>query len=425
MNLFKTSALNAIAVGARLLTTLGLNKVLAVAVGPEGYALMGQFQNAVSMIMTFATGAINTGVTKYTAEYGGDESRQRLVWRTAGTIASIGTAIAAGLVVLFHRRLAAWFLHDENYGGVFLWFAFTLGLFVLNALLLAILNGRKEIRRYVTVNIAGSVVALIVTALLALRWGVHGALVALAINQSIVVIVTIGLCWRTPWFRWPDLWGRIDPEVARNLFKYTLMALTTAVVAPLSQLLIRDHLATTFDWQAAGHWQAVTRISDLYLMVITGTLSLYYLPRLSEIRLAQELRAEILHGYRYILPVAFLGAATIFLLRDWITATLFARSFAPMQVLFGWQLAGDVMKIGGWLLGYVALAQSMTKVFIMGEIAFSSLLVGLTWWLTQRHGLVGVSMAYCLTYAAYWLTMIFVIRSKLNRMTAPAAINVS
>lgn len=84
MTLLKTSALNGIAVGVRMLTALGLNKVLAYSVGPSGYAVIGQFQNFVSMLTTFASGAINTGVTKYTAEYSDDEARQRMVWRTAG-----------------------------------------------------------------------------------------------------------------------------------------------------------------------------------------------------------------------------------------------------------------------------------------------------------------------------------------------------
>lgn len=86
MTLIKTSLLNGIAVLFKMLTLLGLNKILAIYVGPAGYAVLGQFQNAVQMITTLASGAINTGVTKYTAEYHGEEEKQHTVWRTAGTI---------------------------------------------------------------------------------------------------------------------------------------------------------------------------------------------------------------------------------------------------------------------------------------------------------------------------------------------------
>lgn len=61
MNLVKTSLLNGIAVAIKMLTLLGLNKLLAVYVGPGGYAAIGQFQNVVQMLTTFASGAINNG----------------------------------------------------------------------------------------------------------------------------------------------------------------------------------------------------------------------------------------------------------------------------------------------------------------------------------------------------------------------------
>src|SRR5690606_41741019 len=112
MTLIKTSLLNGIAVIIKMLTLLGLNKILAIYVGPSGYAALGQFQNAVQMITTLASGAINTGVTKYTAEYHEDEAKQQAVWRTAGTIALIGSLLVSVLVVVFNRPLAGWFLKD-------------------------------------------------------------------------------------------------------------------------------------------------------------------------------------------------------------------------------------------------------------------------------------------------------------------------
>ena len=163
MTLIRTSLLNGIAVAIKMLTLLGINKILAVYVGPAGYAALGQFQNAVQMITTFASGAINTGVTKYTAEYFDDEVKQRLLWRTAGTVALFGSVATALFIAALNRPLAEWFLKDARYGGVFLWFAATLVLFTFNTLLLAILNGKKEVVRYVVANIAGSIFALIVT----------------------------------------------------------------------------------------------------------------------------------------------------------------------------------------------------------------------------------------------------------------------
>ncbi|WP_151802439.1 oligosaccharide flippase family protein, partial [Acinetobacter guillouiae] len=85
MNLLKTSVLNGVAVLIKTATMFLLNKVLAVYVGPAGYAAIGQFQNFIQMVTTFAGSAINNAVIKYTAEYYDDENKQRAIWKTAGT----------------------------------------------------------------------------------------------------------------------------------------------------------------------------------------------------------------------------------------------------------------------------------------------------------------------------------------------------
>jgi PST family polysaccharide transporter len=418
MTLLKTSALNGVAVAVRILTLLGLNKILAVLVGPSGYALIGQFQNFIAMLTAIATGAINTGVTKYTAEYNGDGERQRRLWRTAGTIAVYATGATSVIILILHRYLAIWFLHDIQYSGVFVWLAISLALLVINALLLAILNGKKAVKAYVIVNITGSLISLVVTGALASFWGLYGALVALAINQALAVIVTLALCVRMPWFRIRDLYGQWDRRIAADLGKYTLMAVTSAAVVPIAQIMIRNHLAGQLGWEAAGQWQAITKISELYLMLLVSTLSLYYLPRLAEIKSAAELKAEILKGYRYILPVAMVGAGTIYLLRDFITVTLFTPSFLPMRALFFWQVIGDVMKVGSWMLAYVMLGQSLARAYIITEVVFSAILVALVMGATKYFGLQGAPMAYCLCYFAYWLAVGWIVSRHLRTMGA-------
>ena len=402
MTLIKTSLLNGIAVVIKMLTLLGINKILAIYVGPAGYAALGQFQNAMMIITTFASGAINTGVTKYTAEYYYDETKQRLVWRTAGTIALLGSIVTALLIAVFNQSLATWFLKDAIYGGVFLWFAATLVLFTFNTLLLAILNGKKEISRYVLANIAGSLFALIVTTVMTIQFGLYGALIALASYQSISFFATLLICYKAAWFKIDYLFRGIDKQAALNLGKYTAMALTSAACVPVSHMLVRNHLGETIGWDAAGYWEAMWRLSSAYLMFVTTTLGVYYLPKLSELKDAREIKKEIIQGYKVILPVAALCGMVIYLLRDLIIVALFTKDFSPMRGLFAWQMLGDTLKIGSWILAYLMLGKAMVKIFVITEIIFSAGFVVLAWAFIEGIGLEGVAVAHAVNYAIYW-----------------------
>jgi PST family polysaccharide transporter len=105
-------------------------------------------------------------------------------------------------------------------------------------------------------------------------------------------------------------------------------------------------------------------------MMVTTTLGVYYLPRLSELVERQEIRREILHGYRLILPLVGLAALLMYLCRDLIIRLLFSAEFSPVRDIFAWQMLGDFFKIGSWIISYLLLSKAMYKTFIVTEVVF-------------------------------------------------------
>lgn len=412
MTLIKTSLLNTLAVVIKMLTMLGLNKVLAIYVGPAGYAAIGQFQNAVQMITVLASGAINTGVVKYTAEYYDDTAKQHAVWRTAGMLALIGSTSSALLILIFNRFLAKWILNDENLGSVFVWLASTLILFVLNALFLAVINGKKEINKYVIANIAGSIFALIVSGLMAFYLGLYGALVALAIYQSLTFFVTCALLYKTKWFRFKYFIGKIDEEALKNLSKYIAMAVTTAACVPLSHILVRNYMTDSLGVEAAGYWEAMWRLSGAYLMVATTVLSVYYLPKMAEIKTKIGIKLEIISGYILLMPIVCIAALVVYFMQDLIIVLLFTQDFAPMKELFMWQLIGDVLKVASWIMGFVLAAKAYYRWHIFSQVVFTYFFYILVILMVDNYGLEGVAIAHAANYLMFCLFLYFLLRKK-------------
>ena len=391
-----------------------LNKILAVYLGPTGYAAIGQFQNFIQMVTTFAGSAINTAVVKYTAEYHEDETKQRAVWKTAGSIVFLFSFVFAILILIFQKQLALYIFQSLKYQTIFIWFAIFLIFFNFNTLFLAILNGKKEILKLVLANIAGSLFALVITGILAIKLQLYGALIALSIYQSIAFIVTLILCHRADWFEFSSLLGKIDLGITKKFASFILMALVSAICVPLSQMLIRAYLTQEFSLAYAGYWEAMIRLSTVYLLLVTTTLGVYYLPRLSELNAIDEIKKEVYLGYKFIFPLAVLGGICVFILRDWIINLLFSPSFAPMQDLFLWQMMGDALKIGSWILAYLMLSKAMTKLYICTEIIFTVSLIALTYICTQVFGFEGVSIAHLINYGLYWIVISLFIFKQLK-----------
>lgn len=418
MSLVKTSLLNSIAVAVKVASALVLNKIIAVYVGPAGYAVIGQFQNAISIIANLAGGVVATGVTKVTAEHFDDEAKQHAVWQTAIRFSLVASAVAAFPLLLMGDSLAQWLLHRADMSSLFVWLALTLPAMAANNLLLAIVNGKKEVSIYITANIIGSLISILIIGLLAYIFGLYGTLVAFVISPAIVLLATAAIVARREWFKAKFLWGRMNRPALHELSGFALMGLTSALTVPISHMLIREHLGTNLGLAAAGYWQASWKISEIYLMLVTTTLSVYYLPRLAEIRTANELKTEIIKVYVFVMPVVLAVAIIIYLLRDYIIGILFTNDFLPMRELFPWQLTGDVIKIGSWILGYILLGKAMIKFFVITEITFASLFVFLSWFLMGIFDLVGVAIAYTINYCLHWICMVLVIAHEFKKMKA-------
>lgn len=410
MTLIRTGLLNAVAVAVRLLSMLVLNKTLALEVGPAGYGLIGQLQNAVTTITAIASAGVNTGVTKYTAEYHEDAANQRQVWATAGFLGLVCSLIVGFVIVVFRAELAIKLFKDAAYSDVFVWVAACLVLYVFNAFLLAIINGLKEIELFVVANIANSLIALAVTGVLASMYGLHGALIALAINQSIACVATVALARKRIWFRLNDFFGRPDWAVTRKLSQFTLMAIATSVLGPLTLIAVRNILIAESGIEASGYWEAMTRISSLYLMFISMPLSVYYLPKLSELTNAIDLRRELTSGLKMLIPVTASMALAIYLLREFIIELLFSAEFAPMAALFAWQLTGDIVRVTAWLFSFFLISRAMTKQFLFAEIVAALSFVTLALVLIRQFGTEGVAIAYALNNFFYLGVLLFLVR---------------
>lgn len=411
MTLIKTSVLTAISTIIKVISAFVINKVIAIYIGPSGLAIVGQLQNFMELIVAFSNGAITNGIVKYTAEYQTIEEKQK-IFSSSIIISLVCSFIISIFLFGFSDYLSELILKDIQYSSVFILFGLTVFLFALNTVLMSILNGQKEIKKYILVNIVSSIFSLFFTSFLIMQLNLMGALYALVTNQSIIFFVTLSFVIKSNWFKLEYFKQGIDKETLSKLGKYSLMAITSALTVPVSHLIIRNYIGENLGWDSAGYWQGIWYISTMYLMIVTTSLSVYYLPRLSEIQDNAELKKEIFNGYKIIMPIVIVMSILIFLLKEYIILIAFSKEFIPMLELFIWQLIGDVIKIASWLLGFITLAKAMTKVFIYTEIIFSILFVFFSMFFLNTFGLIGITYAFALNYFLHLIVMIFIFRKK-------------
>lgn len=373
-------------------------------------AYVGQFQNSISILGMLATCAIASGVIKYLSTYREDPEKQQQVITTALNIVIICSVAVSLFVIPASVYLSKAAFHTSEYWSVYVLYGVFLCLISLNSLSSAFLNGFKEIRRLTIVNVISALFNILFTVSFAYALGVKGVLMASIFVGICVFGINAYFIKKINGFKWRPDFKRWNVKMSKMLLAFTLMGLISGFAAPAMQLLVRDRIINKFSTIDAGCWQAVTRISDFYLAFITTVLGVYYLPRLSEINTKEELRKEIVNGYKIILPMVGLLAFAIWLGKVWVVKILFTEEFMPMLPLFKFQLIGDFLKIGSWLLGFIMISKALTKTFIISEILFSCSFVILSFFFMEYYGVIGTTYAFCLNYALYWILLWFLMK---------------
>jgi PST family polysaccharide transporter len=416
MNIVRAGFYASIATAAKLLAGLVILKLVAWMAGPEGVGRLGQFMSLMSVLAVLAGGGISAGVVKYVAEYRHDPQRLSRLLSAALWYALCASCLIGCIGLLLSGQIAGWLLGDVRYQGLIaLLAAVQLGIALINYIL-SVINGFMDVKRLAFIQVLGSLLSIALALVLA-RWlNLYGALLALVIGQLLVLAVGLPAWWRSPYFQRGMLRMRFDREMTLRLAAFSVMTLTSALLPPLVNIAVRDHLAAQFGWEQVGYWQAVSKVSDAYLLFLTTAINVYYLPKLASTHARAPLVLELRQAYRYIMPAVVLLAVGVYVCRDWVTMLLFSADFATANSLYAPQLIGDVVKIASFVLSYVMLAKAMTRLFVASEVAFAISYLVLVYLFTARFGLVGTMYAFCVNYVLYLVFNVIVVRRYLGEL---------
>ena len=386
----------------RIISGLVIAKVVAVYTGPTGIVMLGQVQSLFNALNGFVASPVGSGLVRYTAEnnalgYGSCAPW----WKASLKWVLLLLAVAIPFGCLFSKFLASYVFGDAKYFWLVVVTSLALPFSVANTLIASVLNGQHQYRRFIYLGIFSLVIATFFMVLVVINFHLYGAMIAAALFISVsglaMLIGSIG----QPWMRLDYWFGNTSLVHMRGIGAYVVMAVASALTFPLALLVVRKMLISQVGWEQAGHWQAVWRISEVYLGVITIALSTYFLPKLSSLNGSDLIVSEIKKTAKIIMPIVLFLAIVVYFSRDLAISLVFTEDFRPARDLFSIQLVGDVFKILSWLYAYPMVSRGAVKWFISTEVFFSFSFTVFAYFFILKFGVSGANMAYAFNYLIY------------------------
>ncbi len=400
MNLLKTSVLSAIETVIKLSAGFLVLKYLSVKTGPEGIATFGQFQNFVAAATTMCSGAFVTGLVRFVSESHHKNESKPHIARAMG-LASVLLVLSAIPMLLVPDRISQLIFGSSTFAWAFVCLALAMPFNVFFQIIMAVLNGAGHVKTLIISKSASSILLLGLSLILVTALGLAGGLASLVMAPASAIFVTVVLISRLPDIDWSWFKPQFDRQTLRQFAPFWLMSMTTVISTPVVLISIRTFVGDNLGWVNAGYWEASWRISELYLLVITTGLSVYYVPELSRAEDNFVERHLVLRTIAFAVFTSGTLATAIYLLRDVVIMVMFSGKFAPVEGIIAPQLFGSVVRIGCWVIAYHMIVRGKVWWMICSELFFGLSLYFGSAYLSKRFGLIGLSYAFLLNASAY------------------------
>ncbi|MBY0445018.1 MAG: O-antigen translocase [Burkholderiales bacterium] len=284
MKLFNVALLGGLLTLLRMLAGFIISKCVAIYAGPAGMAQLGQLQNFVAGLNGLIANQIGQGVVRYTADNKEQGIEACKPWWVASTsLLVLNLIFSLSFTVLFSHEIANWLFGNELFYWVIIVTGLALPLNAISTILMSVLNGLGDNGKNIACGMIGVVCTTIFSIACLYLYGLSGGLFAVAVNNGISAIVVLFKAYKEPWFKLRHWFARADSSKRKAMAAYMLMGIIGALTGPTAMIVVRNLITEHASIDAAGLWQAVIRVSDAYVSILTIGVGMYYFPKVASI----------------------------------------------------------------------------------------------------------------------------------------------
>lgn len=373
------------------------NKVVAVLLGAEGFALLEIYNSIIALISSIVNFGLGNSGVRQIAEAAGQDgpggktsisavvtAYRHIIWITG----ALGVVLTVGMAPLLSR----WFFKSPEYAWSIALLSIPLLLGILCSGQQCVIQGLRRIADLSKIRVWAALGGAMGAIPCYFLWGKNGIVIALTVIAGIMLGVT-WLYARRINLEQVRLNAAEHRRILTPMLQLGLCFMSSSVIMAASQFVHKLLLTRMLGVDACGLYQAAYALSAFLIGFVLNAMGTDYYPRLvGLVTRPAEMARAINEQLEISLLLAIPALLGMMALAPWLVAVFYSASFTEAADLIRLFLFGILGQVFVWPLGYAVIAHGDGKLFVMLQLIPHSthvllLFLGIRYWGVQGAAL--------------------------------------
>ncbi|HEY7302949.1 MAG TPA: O-antigen translocase [Bryobacteraceae bacterium] len=387
-------------------------KVMAVLLGPSGFGLFGLYGSISDLSVSIAGMGVNSSGVRQIAESVGSGDIERIA-RTTTVLRRVSILLGllgALFLVVFSPPVSRLTFGSDKYAGAVSLLSLAVFFRLVSAGQGALIQGMRRIADLAKMSILGALFGLVLSIPLVYFFRENG-IVASLVGVGAMTILT---SW---WYS-----RRIEvPAVAVNtrqasqevagLLKLGFAFMASAFLTMGAAYAVRIILVHQVGMEATGYYQSAWTLGGLYVGFILQAMGADFYPRLTAHANDNAACNRIVNEQAEVgLLLAGPGVIATLTFAPLVIALFYSARFHAAVDVLRWICLGTLMQVISWPMGFIILAKGRQNLFLLSDLAWTIVYLGLAWACVKGFGLNGAGIAFFGSYVFHGFLTYAIVR---------------
>jgi antigen flippase len=375
-------------------------KVMAVLLGPAGFGLFGLYGSIVTLTQTLAGMGVNSSGVRQIAESASSGDVRRIARTTIvlrRTSILLGLLGAIVLIVFSHQVSTITFGTNQHAAAVSV-LSIALFFTLVSAGQGALIQGMRRISEFAKMGVLGALSGTVISIPLVYFYRDRGVVPSLV---AVAAMTALSSWWFSRKIRieaTPMTTSDVMQE-ASGLLKLGFAFMSSGLMTTGVAYVVRITVLRKIGFEATGLYQSAWTLGGLYVGFILQAMAADFYPRLTASAKDDVTCNRLVNEQAQVgLLLAGPGVIATLTFAPLVIALFYSAKFNAAVGILRWICLGTILQVITWPIGFIIVAKAKQTLFIICELAWTIVSLGLAWLCVTYFGLDGVGIAFFGSY---------------------------